>query len=57
MEGNQKHCAVPLSPTIALDGLDELLDLTLGQMLSRPKLGIGTPNRRLSVSLLLARPV
>ena len=34
---------VPLAPAVALGGLDQLLDLTLGQMLARSKLGIRRP--------------
>ena len=36
-EGNQDHGGIPLSPAVALGSLDQLLDLTLGQMLTRPQ--------------------
>ena len=44
-EGNQDHGRVPLAPTVGLGGLDELLNLTLGQMLTWPELSIRPPNR------------
>jgi hypothetical protein len=43
-EGNQDHGRVPLAPPIALGGLDELLNLTLDQVLPRSKLSIRPPN-------------
>jgi hypothetical protein len=45
-KGHQEHRAVALPPTIALGGLDQLLDLTLGQMLPWSQLSIGPPSRR-----------
>jgi hypothetical protein len=41
-EGDEEHGRVTLTPAIALSGCDQLLDLTLGQMLTRSKRGIGT---------------
>lgn len=35
-EGQEDHGGVPLAPAVALGGLDQLLNLTLGQMLARP---------------------
>jgi hypothetical protein len=35
-ERQEDHGRIPLGPTVALGGLDELLDLTLGQMLPWP---------------------
>src|SRR6516164_11463927 len=45
-EAKQQHCAVALSPAVAPGGVDQFIDLTLGQMLSRSKLCIGPPNGR-----------
>jgi hypothetical protein len=39
-EGDEEHGRVTLTPAIALSGCDQLLDLTLGQMLAWPKRGI-----------------
>jgi hypothetical protein len=39
-EGNQDHCAIAQSPAISLCGCDQLVDLALGEMLTRPKLTV-----------------
>jgi hypothetical protein len=31
-EGHQKHRTVPLTPAVALGGLDQLLDFALGEV-------------------------
>jgi hypothetical protein len=45
-EGHQKHRTVPLAPAVALGGLDQLLDLALGQVFAWPKFAIGAAGRR-----------
>jgi hypothetical protein len=44
-EGHQEHCAVALAPAIALGGLDQLLDLTLGEVFAWPKFAVGAAGR------------
>jgi len=41
-EGDEEHGRVALAVAISSGGLNQPLDLTLGQMLAWPKLGIGT---------------
>jgi hypothetical protein len=38
--GDQDHGGVAVAVAVALGGLDQLLDLTLGQMLSGPQLAV-----------------
>jgi hypothetical protein len=43
-EGDQDHRRVALAPAVALGGLDQLVDLTLGEMFAWPELSIGATN-------------
>ena len=45
--GDQDHGGVAVAVAVGLGGLDQLLDLGLGQMLARAQLGIRLPQRRL----------
>jgi hypothetical protein len=45
-EGDEEHGRVTLTPAIALSGCHQLLDLTLGSVFTRPKLGVRTAERR-----------
>jgi hypothetical protein len=40
--GDQDHDGVPMAPPVALGGLDQLRDLSLGQVLAAPQLRIRT---------------
>ena len=44
-EADQDHGAVSAAVAVALGGLDQLLDFTLGQMLARPKFAVRAPPR------------
>ena len=50
-EGYQDHGAVALPPAVALGGLDQLLDLALGQVFPRSNSALG---RRIGVTVRFA---
>ena len=45
-EADQDHGGVPLAVAVALGGLDQLLDLALGQVFAGPKLAVWAAGRR-----------
>jgi hypothetical protein len=45
-EGHQEHRTVPLTPAVALGGLDQLLDFALGEVFAWPKPTVGAAGRR-----------
>src|SRR5262245_18261410 len=45
-EGQTEHRAVPMALPIALGGLDQKLDLVLGEVLAGAVVGIGSPPSR-----------
>src|SRR5215471_6558478 len=45
-EGQQEHCRVAMAPAVVLGGLNQPLDLALGQVLAGPIDGVGLPHRQ-----------